>query len=193
MSGLIKVAIVAISTILTACHSGSVRVEAGLGYDTGDSYHQPHHHNEPYESIDIVTFGLVDSYGINSELSYHDELTLDPTTHYGTFEIYWDVRSYHDYTVNLYINDYDDLVGATTIGADYCGPFEACDNDGMQVCEYSIDGYLGCGIDLYDAGRNANPIDQHLYHFPEQAFLSLEACPTKGGYCELKSIPVWVF
>src|SRR5690606_33410459 len=59
----------------------------------------------------LLGFYLVDSFGISNEYS-SAQLELDPEVDDGVFELYWDVDSFHDYTVTISINDYPDLYGA---------------------------------------------------------------------------------
>lgn len=175
------------STLLTACHQGSVHVQGSAGVHVNDDY--------LYEQdfAHIAYFGLIDSYLNDSRYSSHGGLALDPFIDNGQFEVYWNVSSYSDYTVSLFVNDSRNLNGAILIGSDYCGPFESCDSYGMQVCEYGADFYLGCGIDLDDAYYQANSVESLLPRLPETVYLSLEVCPSISGLCEIQSIPVTLY
>lgn len=167
------------SISLTACHDSQVHVIA--------------HADTHYDNPQIRDFSVVDSFGDDSNHPPRGGLVLDPYVDDGLFELYWDVGSFADYTVNLYINDAPDLRGAIRIGTDYCGPGQACDDYGMQICEYSLDFYVGCGIDLYDAHNHAKSIDALLWQVPEKLYLSIEVCPVTGGVCEFDSVPVTLY
>ncbi len=179
------------SSLLTACHQSGVEVgaSAGVYYDYDSGYESGHDHYLPQ----IREFGLVDSYGNDSQYSSHGSLALDPFLDFGIFEVYWDVSSFYNYEVNLYINDRPGLNHAILIGTDSCGPLESCDSIGNQVCQYNPDFYLGCGYDLDDADYFAQSVDVLLSQIPDRAYLSLEVCPAEGGYCEVQSIPVTLY
>src|SRR5690606_29313374 len=83
----------------------------------------------------LLGFYLVDSFGISNEYS-SAQLELVPEVDDGVFELYWDVDSFHDYTVTISINDYPDLYGATVLASEVCGPERSCDYEGGQICQY---------------------------------------------------------
>lgn len=164
---------------VTGCESGRVVAEG--------EYRAPIVRND---SPRIRTFGLIDSYGYDSEFSAYGSMELNPYEDYGIFNIYWEVDSAYDYTVDIYVNDVPDLAGAFLIGTDYCGPHEPCDRYGQQICEYTPDYYMGCGLDLTDASYYAQSMDSLVYQHPETVYISVEVCPIYRGYCEAEFIPV---
>jgi alkylated DNA repair dioxygenase AlkB len=118
---------------------------------------------------------------------------LDPEVDNGIFEVYWSADSFDDYWVTISINDRASMAGSIVLSQDLCGYDLACDYDGMQVCEYTLDAYMGCGIDLNEADRNLISIDPLLEFLPEYLYLNIEVCHTSGFPCEVSSREVTVY
>lgn len=146
-----------------------------------------------YHTLHLEGFHLVDSYYVNSEFERNRTLRLDPYIDDGLFEVYWYVNSSHNYRATLSINDRPSLNGALIVGSELCGPGRSCDYDGMQQCVYTPDFQLGCGLDWYDAERNARRVEELFYSVPEHLYVNLEVCDTVGVACELRSLPVTVY
>lgn len=167
---------------VSGCDSNRAYVEDGPSYPVAAG-----------DSPEIRNFALVDSLRNDSD-DTRTSLVLDPLEDFGVFEIYWEVDSFYDYTVGIYLNDVPGVAGAIEIGWDYCGSQEGCDVDGYQVCQYTDDAVIGCGWDLDDAQDFASYIGDLLYTFPQDAYLSIEVCPSEGGYhCETRSLPVTLY
>ena len=165
-----------------------------LGCDD-DSYRHAHsdysydHHAYP----DLRGFNIIDSNGLSSELAAGSPLIIDPAINSGMFEFYWYVDSHSDYYVALYVNDSPSLNGSTKISDDICGYTHSCDESGLQICEYSNDFYLGCGIDSYDVERNAVDVAHLLTGVPDTLYFTLEVCDLFATDCEISSLPVQMY
>lgn len=148
-----------------------------------------HYDGGPY----LDGFHMVDSYYVNSEAEPYRTLRLDPRLEGGLFEVYWYVDSFHNYRATLSLNDRPSLQGAIVVGTELCGPGRSCDYDGLQYCEYTLDFYLGCGIDGYDTQANLRPVEELFYSVPEHLYMNLEVCDTGNRRCEVRSLPVIMY
>jgi hypothetical protein len=141
----------------------------------------------------LQDFYLVDSDGFRSDSAPNYEPIIDATIAQGQFEVYWRASSFYDYRVTFAINDRPSMVNSFILSEEICGAGLSCDLDGMQACEYTLDGFMGCGSDLFEADRNLVFIDEILVHFPEYLYLNIEICDRNGLRCTVDWQPVTVF
>lgn len=141
----------------------------------------------------LNAFHVVDSYGDSTEYSPVYESVLDPAINDGLFEIYWYAESFYDYWVTVTINDRPSMAGSIILSEELCGYGYSCDYDGLQICEYTFDSYMGCGADLYDAHRNSTSIQPLLQFLPEYLYLNIEVCDESGWACKVISREVTVY
>lgn len=141
---------------------------------------------------ELEGFYIVDSEGKSSEFVDEYELVVDPYMNGGLFEFYWDMNSYDDYSMFLSVNSEPGLDGAIDISQEFCGYDFSCDTSGIQVCEYTPDFMLGCGVDLYEAHRNLQPIEELFWDIPDTIYFNLEVCDDSGYHCEVSSVPVYM-
>ncbi len=137
----------------------------------------------------LNSFGLVDSYGYDSNLG-NGSLHLDTYRDYGLFEVYWEVDSNVDYRITVSVNDAPHPVGAVRLSSEVCGPGRSCDWDGYHVCEYTPDFYMGCGIDLTEIDDNLRSIEHFFRRVPDTLYLNLEMCDLAGRSCVVDSLLV---
>lgn len=137
----------------------------------------------------LEEFSIVDSY-----LTYSAEsdspLYLDPEIDDGFFEIYWAATSSDDYRVTLSVNREPTADGAVVLSTEVCGPGLSCDEIGSNVCRYTSDFFLGCGIDDFEANANARDVNHLFLSVPEILFMNIEVCDYSRRSCIVDSIPV---
>jgi len=73
---------------------------------------------------------------------------------------------------------------------DFCGSGLSCDESGIQICEYTPDYEIGCGVDLFDAHRNLKSVDHLIDNAGELLVFRLEICSSSGLYCDQQNIVV---
>lgn len=142
---------------------------------------------------ELYGFSIVDSYGVDSDQDFVSPLSIDPNVDGGWFEIYWDVESHNDYTVEIALNDRADMRGAIVVGREYCGPRLACDDLGGHFCHYTKDNYLGCAWLDNEVHHNQKDVYDFLYEFPQPLYLNIRVCDLQGRFCEIGSLPVEVY
>lgn len=147
------------------------------------------HDEEPH----LQEFQIVDSYGASASPVYTP--ILDPYIDGGLFEVYWNAQSFYDYWVTVSINDRPTMADSIILSEELCGYNHSCDYDGMQLCAYDSDYYMGCGADLYEAESNMTDIIELIpvVDVPTGLYLNIEVCDESGWLCEVISRPVTAY
>lgn len=127
---------------------------------------------------ELRAFDIIDSYNTDTASPNFPPLALNPYLDDGRYEVFWDVVSFEDYTVNLRINERGSIGGSILISSQVCGAGRRCDQAGHWICEYTSDFYMSCN-DFSDKVDIAPLIRQ----VPQQAFLFIEICDTNSGDC----------
>jgi len=165
-------------------------VLALFGCESGDDYH---HHVEIVHGPELYGFHMIDSFNVNSETDHVTPLELDPEVDSGLFDLFWYAESDEDYRVRIGVNDRPTMFGATIVATDICGWGLACDEDGSYICEYTLAGEIGCGLDLDEADYNLESINHLLETYPQELYLNIQVCGLTSGRCEVSSLPVDVY
>lgn len=172
--------------ILSACRGGlSGSVEAGV---TTTITIEP-------STPELLAFNIVDSYGVNTEYNGNIPLSVSPFVDSGFFEIFWDVDNFdfgfqEDYQVNFYINDAPTVRNSILISANYCGPFDRCNDFGYQQCFYNDNLSVTCELPNSGAIDATVDISDLFISIPEPLYFVLEICDDLGIYCETDAWPV---
>ncbi|PCK03420.1 MAG: hypothetical protein COA42_21070 [Alteromonadaceae bacterium] len=136
----------------------------------------------------LYSANIFDSYGTNSEFE-DTPLALSPFIDDGLFEVFWDIESYTDYTVDVLINDNpDDLSNAVTISSEYCGEGLACDTYQYQYCAYTADFFVSC--ETPSGSLQGASINEFMPVFPNTVYLTVRACDANFFHCSSESLPV---
>ncbi|MBU2886477.1 hypothetical protein KO507_11950 [Gilvimarinus agarilyticus] len=137
----------------------------------------------PLQTLD--SFVLVDSFGVDSEVSSHTPLEIDPYYYDGVFEIYWGVERGSQYDFYLSVGPTANINDSLTVYSESCGPGQYCGFTGGAICQYSADFTLGCAdqpaVDIYDI----------FVEVPQAMYLFAEACDRDG--CSFRRLPVTMF
>lgn len=165
-------------------------VLALFGCDRGGPDHHP---VDVVHGPELYGFHMIDSFNVNSETDHVTPLELDPEIDGGLFDLFWYVESDQDYEVRIGVNDRPIMSGATIVATDICGWELPCDQDGSYICEYTLDGEIGCGLDLDEADYNLKSINHLLEFYPQELYLNIEVCGLDVYSCEVSSLPVYIY
>lgn len=161
-----------------------------FGCDGGDG---TRHHVEVVHGPELYGFHMIDSFNVNSQTDHVTPLELDPEVDGGLFDLFWYVESDEDYKVRIGVNDRPTMSGATIVATDICGWDLACDQDGSYICEYTLAGEIGCGLDLDEVDYNLESINHLLETYPQALYLNIQVCGLISDRCEVSSLPVDVY
>ena len=134
---------------------------------------------------ELRVFDIIDSYGTDTSSPNFPPLALSPYLYEGRYDVYWEVTSFEDYTVNLRINDRAYIADSILISSQICGAGRRCDQAGHWICEYTRDFYMSCD----NVSRKAD-IYTLVRQVPQRVFLFIEICDTNSDYCEYDYYPV---
>lgn len=123
-------------------------------------------------AVALYEYGLIDSYGVDSELYPEEPLTVDPYVDEGLFEVYWEATANKHYTFYLSVGDTRDIDDSDVVYSESCGPGRSCGRTGYAICAYSTDFYVSC--DSEDWADIAHFFDQ----VPERLYVFAEVCDT---------------
>ncbi|MFL0800683.1 MAG: hypothetical protein K6L80_09570 [Agarilytica sp.] len=178
------VLLIALVSLLAACGEGGYSVETEYYYDSSHDHHESDHqyaHDEP----ELYQFHIIDTYETNTEFDTHTFLALSPYENGGEFEIYWETESRDEYVVEFLFNTQPSPFGARTISQEYCGPYDYCDDNQYQFCEYTSNLYLACESSSGDYSERY--IGDQLDTIPQDAYMILQVCDTQFFYCEYEA------
>lgn len=147
---------------------------------------------DSYRGPELYSFNIIDSYGVDSAENHVGPLVLNPDVNGGYFDIDWDVRSRGDYSVLIGINDRPIMKDAVIVGSASCGRGLACDQQTWYVCRYTEDLRIGCGLDETAADFKLKYVDYFIYDLPQDVYLVIKACGSRGEGCEETSLPIWL-
>lgn len=166
--------------------TGIAILATGCGGGTTHVYEEP----APREYVPYLEeFHIVDSYGDDTYDYTNPSPALNPDIDNGFFEIYWFVDSREDYIVNYRINNSPYIDDSLLINSDFCGEGLACDQDGLQFCQYIPDFYIACESNDSDVLYEVDIVDL-IDTVPQTLYLFLEVCDTNSLYCEYDYYPV---
>lgn len=140
---------------------------------------------------ELVSIGLLDSYGNHSDFDPNYLLTISPYINHGVFDIFWEVISNKSYIVDVRINNFDGIVGSQRLFTDICDPYYSdCFQEQMLLCDYDSHFDIACAepngeTQVANIGHLVNQIPQSLY-------LIVDICNEFGEFCHYMSIPVSV-
>ena len=162
--------------VMTGCRSGS----------HGHYYNDiPSTNYVPY----LEEFNMVDSYGEDTYDYLYPAPAISPYVDNGLFEVYWFVDSVEDYIVEYRINTSPSVEDSRLINSDICGAGLACDQDGLQFCQYFDDFTITC-----DSNDNNDfyliDISDMIFTVPQTLYLILQVCDIDSYVCEYDYLPV---
>lgn len=161
---------------LSACGGGSHNTHEDVVYiEISENFDEP----------ELYQFHVIDTYETNTEFDENTFLALSPYVNNGEFEVYWDTHSDDEYVVELLFSESPSPVGARTISTEWCGPYEYCDNNQYQFCEYTSNLYLSC--ESSNGDYQSNYIGDLLHTFPQDSYLILQVCDSNYFYCEYET------
>lgn len=124
--------------------------------------------DSPPPSMALYEFGLIDSYGVDSELYPNDELVLDPYIEEGLFEVYWEATANRSYTFYLSVGRSRDIEDSDVVYSESCGPGRSCGRTGYAICSYATDFYVSCDSEEWvDIAHLFDQVPERLYVFAE--------------------------
>ncbi len=173
--------LVVLASLLAACGEGGYSVESEYYYD---SSHDSHYH-ATYDEPELYQFHVIDTYETNTEFDTNTLLALSPYENGGEFEIYWDTESRDEYVVEFLFNTQPSPFGARIVSQEYCGPYDYCDDNQYQFCEYTSNLYLACESSSGDYSERY--IGDQLETIPQDAYFILQVCDTQFFYCEYET------
>lgn len=141
---------------------------------------------------ELNDLGIIDTGGANSATTAEADLLVDAdestvTTDEGEFTLYWDVDTNDDYTIDVYINDDDDKIGALRLFSEFCDPDDDCHEDQRLQCEFQNNLELSCedyddNQVTVDLTRLSDIVDED--DFPIDLYFIIEVCDPFGFDCE---------
>lgn len=170
---------------LSACHSD--------GYEHDDTYYEDDYHatSHPVSHVDaspeLTGFYITDTYERSSEFEPNRALAFSPYVNNGHFEINWEVTSYHEYRVELIINDRPQLDNGVILSSSWCGRGEDCGNYSYQSCYYSSDFTIACERPESHSPAGTHDISPLMDRVPDELYLMLEICDDALFYCEYQT------
>lgn len=165
-----RMSIIAVVIVLLAGCNASVEVTATS--DPGPELRQ---------------FDIVDTDGSNSEFDPLASLSISPFINNGEFELFWDVYSRIDYTLDVYIHSSATIPNSPPIFSQHCSPGDDCDDYPYLYCQYQTDFDVVCENASGDIqGENIGFL---INRIPQTLYFILDICDY-GGYCEYQAIPV---
>lgn len=167
-----------IALLLVAGCSDDARVSVGVGG-----------HWEPPVLLEV---GVVDTFGVDSEVPGAPVSVLDPFSRGGWFELYWYVDADTDYrtSVRLSRSGVPGVGRSGLIGEFRCGRYEPCYDSGSLYCRYTRDFEIGCGFTAEDADYYLMPIADLMDQVPADLFLEVTTCDSRGRNCDDDVVPV---
>ena len=132
--------------------------------------------------VALHEFGVVDSYGVDSEFYPDEPLLLDPYISDGLFEVYWRASAGRDYTFYLSLGPTRDIEDSVLVYTEDCGSGQVCRSEGYSICQYSSDFYLGCADD------SDKDISELFTQVPERLYLFAEVCDIRTCNYEHRAV-----
>ena len=126
----------------------------------------------PPGALALYEFGVIDSFGIDSEVSPSTPLVVDFYTDDGLFEVYWSATAGHYYTFYLSLGTSRNIEDSVEVYSEDCGPGKGCGRDGYSICTYTSDFYLSCDGYVWE------DISALFDQVPERLYLFAEVCDT---------------
>ncbi|HEY7864405.1 MAG TPA: hypothetical protein VIC51_00215 [Psychromonas sp.] len=126
----------------------------------------------PPGQLAMYEFGVIDSFGVDSEIYPSEELILDPYIDDGLFEVYWSATAGRYYTFYLSLGSTREIEDSIEVYSEDCGPGKFCGRDGYSICTYTSDFYLSCD------GQGFEDISELFVEVPERLYLFAEVCDT---------------
>ena len=166
--------------VLSACGGGSGGISIShSSYDSGYAVA-----DEPA----LIRASVYDSFGDQSSIDDNFVAEIDPYLDYGLFEVNWQVDAIDDYYVEIAFGHSLFYDSATVVHAEYCGPYESCDLQGVSLCEYTTDYAMRC-----DSGLAFSDLRPHIFQLPQNGYFFVSVCSTDLNYCEYDTIRARLF
>lgn len=144
---------------------------------------------------ELNEFEIIDTSGSDSASAPQSEISVDPdenttNTEEGEFTLYWDVNTDDNYYLYIWVNDKDQISGATELYSNYCDPDDDCHDDQSLQCDFQNDLDIVC--EDFDDNESTINIEDiiNANDLPEDLYFILEVCDPYGFDCEDQSIRV---
>ena len=139
---------------------------------------------------ELNRFEIIDTSGSDSATAPQSDISVSTSENDGEFELYWDIDTDDDYSVEIRINDDDETAGSLLVFSDFCDPDDSCHDNQELDCEYQSDLEIVCEDSSGDETTTDLDIIVDEDDLPEDLFFILETCDPFGFDCEDQTIRV---